>query len=418
MPVRQLASYRSSIERFLPYPSGMISRNVATVIVSVIVAIIALEIILRIAGIAYLEIYRLDPVLGWSPRPLAKSSASPNSPAPIEINGAGFRDRDHAVAKSDEVFRIVVLGDSFVEGREVGFDDLFWQITQRELETCQPRGKRPEILGFGINGYGTAQELLVLREHALKYQPDLVLLAFFTGNDVANNSAELDGHPERPYFELRDDELVLNRNNLDSIEFRIERWWSNLGQSVYNHLRSAQVLRQLYLTNKLRRKYLDLTVADQLVADLNREIYQPPETEQWIRAWQISEALISRMKREANAAGADFWLVLMTNPAQVYPDQRVRIDVATPTVFKDLMYPDRRLNGFAALLEIPLIGLAAPLRTFAERNQALLHGSADFAGGHWNKKGHAVAGREIARRLCDAYGTERSIERREPVTDE
>ena len=85
---------------------------------------------------------------------------------------------------------------------------------------------------------------------------------------------------------------------------------------------------------------------------------------------------------------------------------------------KDLPCRDRRVDGFAALLESPPRRLAGPLRTFAGRNQALLHGSAEFAGGHWNKKGHAVAGREIARRLCDAYGTEGSIERWEPVTDE
>ena len=385
----------------------MLSRNVTTVIVSLIVAVAAIEIVLRLAGIAYPQVYRLDPVMGWSARPHTKSSAGLTNQALFELNGAGFRDRHHAIAKPAGVFCIAILGDSFVEGREVGFDELFWQVTERELETCRPRGKTSQVLGFGVNGYGTAQELLVLREHVLDYQPDIVLLAFFTGNDVTNNSAALDRHPERPYFELRDGDLVLDRSNLESRSFRAERWWSNLGQSLYNRLRSVQVLRHLYLADKARRKYLDLTIADQLAADLNSEIFlQPPETERWIEAWQISEALIERMKRETKAGGADFWLVLMTSPAQVYPDPNIRAGVTNHIAAGDLMYPDRRLGGFTALLEIPMIGLATPLRAYAERNNQLLHGSADFAGGHWNKLGHAAAGHEIARHLCEAYGTE------------
>ena len=344
----------------------MAKRNLKTVVVSVVAAVIAIEIALRALGLAYPEIHRLDPELGWSPRPLLKSSAGFATHAPIEINSAGFRDHEHPLQKSADVFRIAVLGDSFVEGREVEFDDLFWRVANREMN-CKPSGKRPEILGFGVNGYSTAQELLAFRLHVSKYQPDLVLLAFFTGNDIVNNSAALDRHPERPYFEFRGDELVLNRQNLDSTAFRRERRWAEIGQAVYNRIRIVQVLRQLYLSNKARRKYLDLDVPDQLTAGLGSEIYGAPETESWIGAWRISEALISRMKREVAEIGGDFWLVLMTNPAQIHPDPNVRHEIAQQTSSPDLMYPDRRLSGFAALLGIPVIGLAASLRAYAER---------------------------------------------------
>ena len=98
----------------------------------------------------------------------------------------------------------------------------------------------------------------------------------------------MDRHPERPYFQLRNNELVLDDANLTTRAFRSELWWSDLGQSIYNRLRSLQVLRQLYLTDKARRKYLNLSVPEQLAADLDSGIYQPPETEEWISAWQIS----------------------------------------------------------------------------------------------------------------------------------
>ena len=384
----------------------MAKRNIITVVASVAVVLCIIEIALRLAGIAYPEIHRLDRDLGWSPRPLTRTSAGAGTHAPIEINRAGFRDLERELDKPPGVFRIAVLGDSFVEGREVQFNELFWRVAGDQLSSCQLRQKSVEIIGFGVSGYSTAQELLAYRMQVSKYQPDLVLLAFFTGNDIANNSAALDGHPERPYFELRDGELMLDRSNLDSAAFDREHQWANVGQAIYNRVRIAQLLRQLYLTNKANRKYFDLTLPDQLAADLPSEIYDPPETEAWLDAWRVSEALISRFNREVTAAGAKLWLVLMTNPAQVHPDPDVRGVLADRTVSKDLMYPDRRLGGFTALLGIPAITLAPQLRAYAERHNVTLHGNEIFAGGHWNKLGHAVAGREIARRLCAAYGTD------------
>ena len=55
-----------------------------------------------------------------------------------------------------------------------------------------------------MSNYGTAQELLTLRQCVWRYDPDLVLLAFFTGNDVWDNSRALKNDPEVPYFSLED----------------------------------------------------------------------------------------------------------------------------------------------------------------------------------------------------------------------
>ena len=43
-----------------------------------------------------------------------------------------------------------------------------------------------EALNFGVSGYGTARELLTLKDDVWRYAPDLVRLAFYTGNDVRN----------------------------------------------------------------------------------------------------------------------------------------------------------------------------------------------------------------------------------------
>jgi len=43
-----------------------------------------------------------------------------------------------------------------------------------------------------VSSYGTAQELLNYRYYGSKYSPDMVMLAFFAGNDVRNNSKALE----------------------------------------------------------------------------------------------------------------------------------------------------------------------------------------------------------------------------------
>jgi hypothetical protein len=73
-----------------------------------------------------------------------------------------------------------------------------------------------EVLNFGVSAYGTAQELLTLREEVWRYAPDVVVLALFTGNDLSDNSAALDTGSYltvercRPYFRVVHDSLVLD----------------------------------------------------------------------------------------------------------------------------------------------------------------------------------------------------------------
>jgi hypothetical protein len=48
-----------------------------------------------------------------------------------------------------------------------------------------------EVLNFGIQGIGTTQEYLVYETRAARFKPDVVVLLFFTANDVMNNSQSL-----------------------------------------------------------------------------------------------------------------------------------------------------------------------------------------------------------------------------------
>src|SRR5438093_12171273 len=142
-------------------------------------------------------LWQWDPVIGMKLIPGKRGRAVQRHifDTPIQVNSVGFRDREHPVAKPSCVRRIVLLGDSFLEAIQVPFEQSVSSVLERRLNE---RSKTTEVINFGVSGFGTAREYLALREYGLRYKPDLVLL-FFVGNDVSDNSRRLQGLPYVPY---------------------------------------------------------------------------------------------------------------------------------------------------------------------------------------------------------------------------
>lgn len=77
--------------------------------------------------------------------------------------------------------RIMIVGDSYIHGYCVGAD-----------EGVAPRLRRqfPGTLNFGMSGMGPLAELATLREYGPLLKPDVVIWAFFAGNDWLNLESE------------------------------------------------------------------------------------------------------------------------------------------------------------------------------------------------------------------------------------
>ena len=115
----------------------------------------------------------------------------------VTINALGLRGPERPYAKPDGVRRILVLGDSFTEAAQVAERE----STVSRLEAAlNARGTdRYEVLNAGVGGWGTGQQLVYLREEGYRYQPDLVLVLLYLGNDVFDNSYALQGSPKSPH---------------------------------------------------------------------------------------------------------------------------------------------------------------------------------------------------------------------------
>lgn len=384
--------------------------TLATLAASVLVALAGFEVFLRLSDYSAPVWYQPDPHLGWTLRPGVRGLFSAEGRAHVSVNSAGFRDREHALDKPEGTYRIAVLGDSYSEAMQVPMHSAYWAQLPARLAACSfQRAREIEVLNFGVAGFGTAQQLLVLESVALRYRPDLVLLQFTNGNDVRNNSFALEAEKQRPFFTLD----AAGRLRVDSsfayseAHQRRSSLSSTLLRKLADRSRVVQLLRAVAQAPLLSRAH---AAADGAEAGLETAVLAAPRSALWEDAWRITEALIARMRELAARNGAGMLLVTVPYAVQVHPERAVRESLQAKLGVPDLFYPDRRLAAFAGRQGIAVLTLAPEMLKLAEAKRVALHGfeNAQPGFGHWNEQGHAVAAALIARKLCDENRNDRS----------
>lgn len=379
-------------------------RNLAAIAFGLVIGLAIAEIALRLVGYSSPTFLRRHPVFGWGFKPQIEGWQRLEGKAWVQVNDRGFRDAPRSFEKLAGTYRIAVLGDSYTAAEQVDVERRFGEIAESLLNKRDGLPvSRIEVLNFGCNGYGTAQELLVLRNEALKYKPDLVLLAFMTGNDLANNSHELDLQP-RPYFTLQDGTLVGDNSFRESSDYLSRTGFT--GRVVYwflDYSRVAQLLNisRIQLKNRLATDFEGVPSEE---AGLRAEVYREPQDDAWRRAWHVTEALLAQLNEEVQAAGAKFCVVTLSNSSQDTPNERRRIDFMKRLGVENLFYPDERVARFCATHSIPCLTLAPTLLAIAQETGKPLHGfgpTLDY--GHWNERGHEAAGKLVADWIAERF---------------
>jgi lysophospholipase L1-like esterase len=443
--------------------------RVAVVLASVVVGLLLFEVFLRAVGYTYPVFYQPDEVRGYSLKPGTEGWYRKEGAAFVRINSDGLRDREHPKPKPAGTLRVAVVGDSYAEAFQVEREKAFWSVLERRLADCPALAWRQvEVINFGVSGYGTAQELLTLREKVWDYSPDVVLLAFTTNNDVSDNLRALKGTDEIPYFVLRGDELVADNSFRDTASFRLrDSALNRLGRWLRDHLRFVQAIHEAHAALRSRlAAWRERRAAQQAArkdgantntaANANSTnaagganppnvaaaansagsvnsansagdaraqnavqegatteepgtanmIYREPPDDTWREAWRVTEKLLAEMNAEVSRHGARFYVVTVSNGIQVYPDPSARRAFAARLGVADLFYPERRLSALGQREGFPVLNLAPALQAYADEHKVFLHGFGQERGnGHWNEEGHRVAGEMIADWLCnDGFG--------------
>jgi len=97
----------------------------------------------------------------------------------------GFRDhKTYSYQKPPNTTRILMLGDSFTQGDEVPIDKTFSKLLETKLNAQANRAY--EVINAGVRGSGSLQQYLWFKNQGLKFNPDLVILNFYLGNDITD----------------------------------------------------------------------------------------------------------------------------------------------------------------------------------------------------------------------------------------
>ncbi len=411
------------------------------------------ECLLRLTGFVEPHLITYDSARGWALMPGGGGWQGEEGGTYVAINRYGFRGPNRSLKKPKGVFRVAVLGDSFTEAQQLPYEQTFSGVIERELAQCPViAGRKVEVLNLGVDSYGTAQELLTLREQALAFSPDVVVVAVFTGNDIRNNSVDLEGDKCRPFFDERDGILVPVGPFAESPTFKLScmaRFLSRYSQVLNLMGEAKSKLRETQRRLAAPRKSAAIkptpansrpasaasepavgpAAASTVVsarsekppqlaggpaassspperqrheAGLNDMIYLAPANPTWRRAWSVTEAELAAIARDARARGARVLVVTLSVAIQVYLDPRVPAAYARELGVADLFAPERRLAAAAVRDGYPELNLAPLMAAYAQSHHAFLHGFANtsLGWGHWNALGHRVGGELIAQRIC------------------
>ena len=351
------------------------------------------EVALRVIGFSSPTFVMTDPVLGVAHIPGEEGWQAAEGRAYVRINSAGFRDEERALEKPASAFRIAVVGDSMVEALQVERSESVCAVLERVLRGRLGVDARVEVMNFGVSGYGTGQQYLLVRERVLAYAPDLVLLAFTIANDVSDNLRELKRVAYVPYFTLEGGELTLDASFLSSSEYKTRNAWAVRALvAAKRHSRLVQAI------DRFRRRWLGRQ------RGRNRSVvFAEPPTGRWLRAWEVTEALLIAMRDLVEERGGAFALVTLSSGIQVNADAGVRESYTVKHGLRDLFYPERRLRALAERAGFPILNLAPEFLRVAEAEEMIFHGYGENLGsGHWNERGHEMAGQMIADWLCRA----------------
>jgi hypothetical protein len=400
--------------------------NIVLVLAGTLLGLLLCEIGIRAAGISYPSFYRTDGDLGSSLRPGAEGWWTIEGRTYVRINSVGLRDREHAGVKPPNALRIAVLGDSYAEAMQVPMEDTFWAVLENQLNSCpSSAGRTIEVINFGVSGYGTAQELIMLRRRVWAYEPDLILLVVTPSNDIRNNSRELEHDDWKPYFVLNDGRLVPDLEFRDSWGVRLRL--TDLGQwmaRVRNSSRLFQVLNETLrraIASSGRTYASGAAVESAHAADkgdshrtgtpgklsyeeagLDTAVYAEPRDSTWREAWRVTENLLLAIRDEVREKGAELLVVTVTTTHQTHPNPTVRRAVEQRLGVSHLFYAENRIRALGEREGFAVLPLAPLFQAQAEQRQVFLHGfeNSGIGMGHWNSQGHRLAGEMIAQKLC------------------
>jgi hypothetical protein len=349
------------------------------------------------------HLYTVDKNIGWVLKPNLNTEWETRDQLVFKVttNSQGLRDEETSYQKKDGTYRILLLGDSFAEALQVNLADIF----PTTLETClrNRTGREIEVINAGTTAYGLGEEYLFYETRGIKYNPDLVLMAIFSGNDLA----DLDRHDD--FIMIR----IAGGYRFDLVNGGLEKKWLSWSQPEKPISGFEQFLRQNSLIYKvLRHPDSKVTLYLQEKFNNDSDAAQTPHLPSWeffvhaqdfthnpktpetlINRWSVFEALIADLKRETAENGDKLAFVIIPNKQQAHHRFREQKILELAGTYSDLAEvawdlehePNQTIVDFLTSQELPVLDLLPVFQAHDAQGKYDLYYEVDL---HFNREGH------------------------------
>lgn len=302
----------------------------------------------------------------------------------INTNSAGLNDEERGYVKKEGTKRIVLLGDSFIEAVQVPREKNIASLLENLL------GNDFEVINMGFAGAGQAHEYLILKQEALKYSPDLVIVFFFIGNDVYNNSYHLESKKDKPFFAAKEGELIHLDGTINPAD---EKLTDNF---LWKHSFAYRYFAGKYLAYKELKIVLGQRGSNEGVP-IPYYVFKEDYSPQWEEAWDTTKALLSAIKKKIEDNNGELLLAAIPDKVQVYEEDFYKTLGGSKNW--DMEKPNNILEDFCKRENISYIDLLPIFREYSEEGKRLYYHKDE----HFNKEGHRVTAEVVYQKLMELY---------------
>ena len=217
----------------------------------------------------------------------------------IRTNSLGFRGPEMPAEQKGEELRVLFLGDSFVEAKQVEEEERFAERTGALL--AAKLGKSVVTRALAMGGSNPALELLYYREIGREFAPDIVVQVLFPENDLLPM--------EGPYtFRTESGDLML------------ENIWVEPAPPCpwkCEMLKRNSILRALY--HSLRRKENRETTDPRQLGDYYWYTNEGQDVLKRENRWEVLQTLVNTLRGEVERDGGIFLTVLIPSGFEMQP---------------------------------------------------------------------------------------------------
>lgn len=325
-----------------------------------------------------------------------------------KINSFGLRDDEITLEKNGNIFRILLLGDSFAQGFGIEHKESFEAILETKLNELD-LPKKVEIVNSGVFVYSPLVEYLYLKKRGLDFKPDMVILAF-TITDFWDDRQRFN-ELKTVYQDLGEDQLW-RLIEIAEAEFDFEKINTAAGERAnlkFDRSRIVFLIKQ-WLRNNFRvyKTTADLIKKRDKVVQQDAIFRGDPDKdlmaiargaeisdEAWLSLWEIPMMNIKFMADLLSEKRIPFVVVTIPDATQVSSlEWSNRKALGLGTNYQETRPPyQEELKKRLKNLNVEVVDL---LLGFKESGLFPLYFAND---NHWNSAGHKLAGEIISQEL-------------------